>query len=84
MPNMYIIATGLLCYLQEQYFFTYEAVAEAIMCGDTECSLSDLPDHVEKLNQITEGSALLEKEFKVRVLCCINQNNFWLKCASQQ
>lgn len=43
------------------------------MCGDTECSVSDLADHVEKLNQITEGSALLEKEFKV--------HKFSLSCA---
>lgn len=35
------------------------------MCGDSECAVSDLSDHVEMLNQITEGSTLLEKEFKV-------------------
>lgn len=36
------------------------------MCGNTECSVSELPNHVELLNQVTEGSSLLEKEFKVR------------------
>ena len=35
------------------------------MCGETECVVSELSDHVEMLNQITEGSTLLEKEFKV-------------------
>ena len=36
------------------------------MCGNTECSVNELPNHVELLNQVTEGSSLLEKEFKVR------------------
>ncbi|XP_065905888.1 receptor-type tyrosine-protein phosphatase F-like isoform X2 [Dysidea avara] len=49
---------------EEQYFFTYEAVAEAIVCGDTERTAVELPDHVEKLNQITDGSSRLEEEFK--------------------
>lgn len=37
------------------------------MCEDTECAVTDLSNHVEKLNQITEGSTLLEKEFKVQI-----------------
>ena len=40
------------------------------MCSDTQCSVNELPDHVEMLNQVTEGSSLLEKEFKVHFISC--------------
>ena len=36
---------------EDQYFFIYEAIAEAIVCGETEVSLDQLPGYISELVQ---------------------------------
>ena len=53
---------------EDQYFFIYEAIAEYITCGYTECVMEELPAHVDHLISIGDGEefAFIELEFKVR------------------
>ena len=55
---------------QDQYFFIYEAVAEWIVCGNTEVPLEQLADYVNDLYQIipeddVQDTTYIELEFKV-------------------
>jgi len=37
---------------EDQYIFIYETLLEAVQCGNTEVPVSELANHIEKLNQI--------------------------------
>jgi hypothetical protein len=56
---------------QDQYFFVHEAVAEALLCGNTEVSLESLAGYVEDLYSIIPDdeseTTNLELQFKVLV-----------------
>jgi len=56
---------------QDQYFFIYEAVAEAIVCGNTEVPMDQLPGYVRELCQVIphdeQDTTFIELEFKVCV-----------------
>ena len=64
-----------LCSVQDQYFFVHEAVAEALLCGNTEVSLDSLPGYIDTLCTVIPDdeteSTNLELEFKVRMLACL-------------
>ena len=57
---------------QDQYFFIYEAVAEVIVCGDTEVPLEQLGDYVNDIVTVaadqtdTTDHSNIELQFKVR------------------
>ena len=57
-------------WLQDQYFFIHEAIAEAIACGVTDVTADKFPSYLDKLELIQEDgeSSLLELEFKVRLI----------------
>ena len=54
---------------QDQYFFIYEAISEALLCGNTEVPLDHLPGYVNELcNVIPEDdmdTTHIELQFKV-------------------
>lgn len=59
-----------LTFPQDQYFFIYEAVAEAIVCGNTEVPLDQLSDYVGELCQMIPredemDTTYIEIQFKV-------------------
>lgn len=55
--------------MQDQYFFVHEAIAEALLCGNTEVSLDHLPSYVEGLSSLVpeddSDTTNLELQFKV-------------------
>jgi netrin-G3 ligand len=63
---------------EDQYFFIYEAIAEYITCGNTECDMEELPSHVDHLVSIGDGeeSAFIELEFKHLALEKNDPNRF--------
>lgn len=54
---------------QDQYFFVHEAIAEALLCGNTEVALDTLPGYVENLYSVMPDdeseTTNLELQFKV-------------------
>ena len=61
--------------VQDQYFFIYEAIAEAIVCGDTEVSLERLSEYVAELLLAAEDqpdNLNIELEFKVHQLTLVH------------
>lgn len=54
---------------QDQYFFIHEALAEALVCGDTEVAMEDLPEYTSELGQVIaedeHDTTYIELEFKV-------------------
>ncbi len=56
-------------FLQDQYFFIYEAVAEALLCGNTEVTLEKLGGYIGELNSVLPGdyqdTTHIEVQFKV-------------------
>jgi len=57
---------------EDQYFFIYEAVAEAIVCGNTEVPMDQLPGYVRELCQVIphdeQDTTFIELEFKRLVI----------------
>ena len=54
--------------VQDQYFFIYEAVAEVIVCGDTEVPLEQLEEYVADILSVAHeisDSTNIELQFKV-------------------
>ena len=53
--------------LQAQYIFIYDALLEAVICGDTEVNVKDLSNRMKSLEQINPetNKTLLEEEFEV-------------------
>ncbi len=65
--------------LQDQYFFVHEAVAEALLCGNTEVSLDSLPGYIESLCAVIPDDesemTSLELQFKA---CCSTRDHVWV------
>ena len=63
---------------QDQYFFVHEAIAEALLCGNTEVALEKLPGYVEELYSVIPDdeseTTNLELQFKVCVCVCVPVN----------
>lgn len=51
---------------QEQYIFVHEALLEAILTGDTEIQLEQLPIYFNSLNAVSEkGETKLQQQYSV-------------------
>ncbi len=55
--------------VQDQYFFIYEALSEALLCGNTEVTLEGLGRYIGELNSVVPGdqqdTTHIEVQFKV-------------------
>ena len=59
------------CTLQEQYQFAYEAVQEALLCGDTGILVTNLRQGFSDLqspDSKNKGKSKLETQFEVRTV----------------
>ena len=69
------INTHLCTYIQDQYFFIHEALAEALLCGNTEVNLTTLGGYVTELGTVVPGNqhdtTHIEIQFKVRLCVCV-------------
>ena len=57
---------------EAQYIFAYNAILEAVCCGNTEISTDDLPSTMKQLEQInpTTAATYLQEEFeRLRYVC---------------
>jgi len=72
---MFRVCTGnssvLVAFVQEQYIFVYDAILEALKCGNTAISCINLRQNYAKLLKISAetGKTFCEKEFEV--YCCL-------------
>ena len=60
--------------IQDQYFFIYEAVAEVIVCGDTEVPIEQLEDYVGNILSVANEHSdhtNIELQFKVSTHTCV-------------
>ena len=68
------------CYIwpQEQYVFIHDAILEAVTCGDTQISASDLRRNIQKLSRRDQEtrSTGFESQFKAshQSSCCAHTN----------
>lgn len=55
---------------EDQYSFIYEALLEAVACGNTEVAARSLYSYIQKLSQVEAGEHVsgMELEFKVLTL----------------
>lgn len=72
---------------EDQYFFIHEALAEAIVCGNTEVSLLKFPGYVAELSQLPPDASELdstpiELQFKVGVAVGV-WRGVWFSCSSR-
>ncbi len=62
--------------MQDQYFFIHEALAEALLCGNTEVNLTTLGGYVTELSTVVPGdqhdTTHIEVQFKVRHWLCMS------------
>ena len=56
---------------QDQYFFIHEAVAEAILCGQTEVKVHDLATYMEELHKPNNDTTRIDVEFKVNCVAIV-------------
>ena len=65
---------------QDQYFFIHEAIAEALLCGNTEVSLEGLGAYISELGAAVpnDDSTHIEVQFKVCQLSATVNKGF--KC----